>query len=448
MKKMLLSLVLVISMLAFAAESAPSATVGYVKYTTPANNNYNFLALAVNPGYASSSNLGDAIAGCNQVSWYDEANQVWKASGKGVFGWTFPFSVYTNFPYMVYTTTAGTYINAGPVVDLVPYTLVVPTTGYNDIMHPYTKSGTLFDSSSEIGDNITTCNQVSWYDTANQVWKASGKGVFGWTFPFATEPTKPLMVNVTAGSTWPGAKYDGDDDFVKPPVDTPKGDIKNVFYAVMDNTGTPYDFTQPVVAGVCDGVKFDAFNTARPTEKLSSAHPSALFGILGPFSMIGMQIGSFASPWSAGEFMRFWVYDTATSLQGAQSGPIPLDAGGADAYYGVEAFIPGTGAPISVSGDPSSIEDSILPIETKLHQNYPNPFNPTTTIKFDIAQAGNVQLNVYNYTGQLVKSLVNGEMKAGFQSVNFDASSLSAGVYYYTLQTAGKTMTQKMVLIK
>jgi len=89
-----------------------------------------------------------------------------------------------------------------------------------------------------------------------------------------------------------------------------------------------------------------------------------------------------------------------------------------------------------------------LPTETKLYQNYPNPFNPTTAIKFDLATAGNVRLNVYNYNGQLVRSLVDGQMDAGYHSVNFDASSLSAGVYYYTMETAEKAMTQKMVLVK
>ena len=83
-----------------------------------------------------------------------------------------------------------------------------------------------------------------------------------------------------------------------------------------------------------------------------------------------------------------------------------------------------------------------------LYEVITNPFNPTTTIKFDLSSDSVVKLNVYNYNGQLVKSLVDGSMKAGFHTVNFDASNLCAGVYYYTMETANKSMTQKMVLVK
>jgi len=97
---------------------------------------------------------------------------------------------------------------------------------------------------------------------------------------------------------------------------------------------------------------------------------------------------------------------------------------------------------------PSSIEGSNVPVTTALYQNYPNPFNPTTAIRFDLAAAGNVKLNVYNYNGQLLQSLVNGTMNAGVHSVNFDASSLSAGVYYYTLEAGNSIMSNKMILVK
>ena len=89
-----------------------------------------------------------------------------------------------------------------------------------------------------------------------------------------------------------------------------------------------------------------------------------------------------------------------------------------------------------------------VPTKYNLFQNYPNPFNPSTEIKFDVVSAGNVTMKVYNQAGKEVYTLVNGMKAAGSYSVQFDASSFSSGVYYYTLETAGNTFTKKMVLVK
>ncbi|MBS1492182.1 MAG: T9SS type A sorting domain-containing protein [Bacteroidetes bacterium] len=89
-----------------------------------------------------------------------------------------------------------------------------------------------------------------------------------------------------------------------------------------------------------------------------------------------------------------------------------------------------------------------IPTKYDLYQNYPNPFNPSTEIRYDILNAGNVTLKVYDQAGKEVNTLVNGLKSAGSYSIKFDASSLSSGVYYYTLETAGNTFTKKMILVK
>jgi hypothetical protein len=88
------------------------------------------------------------------------------------------------------------------------------------------------------------------------------------------------------------------------------------------------------------------------------------------------------------------------------------------------------------------------PTEFKLSQNYPNPFNPSTTINFDMPKEGFVSLKVFNTSGKEVASLVNETRSAGYHSVNFNASALSSGVYYYRLESNGITKTMKMALIK
>ena len=83
-----------------------------------------------------------------------------------------------------------------------------------------------------------------------------------------------------------------------------------------------------------------------------------------------------------------------------------------------------------------------------LSQNYPNPFNPTTVISWYIPTNNHVTLKVYNLLGKEVATLVNEEKQAGTYEVNFDASSLSSGTYFYTLQAGDFVQTNKMILIK
>ena len=91
-----------------------------------------------------------------------------------------------------------------------------------------------------------------------------------------------------------------------------------------------------------------------------------------------------------------------------------------------------------------------------LYQNYPNPFNPSTTIKFEIPsviasgakQSQFVTLKVYDILGNEVVTLVNEEKQPGVYEVEFDASSLSSGMYLYKLQANTFVQTKKMILAK
>lgn len=84
----------------------------------------------------------------------------------------------------------------------------------------------------------------------------------------------------------------------------------------------------------------------------------------------------------------------------------------------------------------------------QLSQNYPNPFNPSTTIKFSIPEKNMVSLKIFNVLGQEVKTLINHEYSAGSYEVNFDASKLSSGIYFYTISTGDFHATKKMILMK
>lgn len=98
----------------------------------------------------------------------------------------------------------------------------------------------------------------------------------------------------------------------------------------------------------------------------------------------------------------------------------------------------------AVKGDP--LES--MPSGYQLSQNYPNPFNPTTHIEFQIKVSGKVELKVYNMLGEEVASIIDKEMNAGFHQVNFDASSLASGIYFYKLKANEFVATKKMVIVR
>jgi len=83
-----------------------------------------------------------------------------------------------------------------------------------------------------------------------------------------------------------------------------------------------------------------------------------------------------------------------------------------------------------------------------LSQNYPNPFNPSTKIDYQITQAGEVSLKVYNLLGKYVANLVDEFKEPGKYATNFTASGLGSGIYIYKLQINGFSLIRKMLLIK
>ena len=114
------------------------------------------------------------------------------------------------------------------------------------------------------------------------------------------------------------------------------------------------------------------------------------------------------------------------------------------AYYGSTPITSGTGVVLT---------SSAVPMAYDLMQNYPNPFNPSTTIGFSVPESAHVTLSIYDMTGRLVTTLVDGTVDMGVHMVEWNGedssgSMVSAGVYIYALESADMVVTNKMIFMK
>ena len=112
-----------------------------------------------------------------------------------------------------------------------------------------------------------------------------------------------------------------------------------------------------------------------------------------------------------------------------------------------ELVITGTDEELNLS------DASNTPEKFRLSQNYPNPFNPVTTLQYDLAEDGLVNITVYDMLGNVVNNLVNTYQLSGYKSIQWDATDnqgqpVSAGVYLYTIEAGDFRHTKKMILLK
>ena len=98
--------------------------------------------------------------------------------------------------------------------------------------------------------------------------------------------------------------------------------------------------------------------------------------------------------------------------------------------------------------NPVSVKDENIPIAYTLQQNYPNPFNNSSVIIYSIPKSSQVLMNIYNTLGEVVKTLINENKPAGNYEIEFNASTLPNGVYFYQLRAGDFVQTKKMLLVK
>ncbi|MEO8665353.1 MAG: T9SS type A sorting domain-containing protein, partial [Ignavibacteria bacterium] len=95
-----------------------------------------------------------------------------------------------------------------------------------------------------------------------------------------------------------------------------------------------------------------------------------------------------------------------------------------------------------------AVTSEFTPKIFSLEQNYPNPFNPVTIINYELKVANFVSLSVYDVLGNKVRNLLSEKQKPGRYSVNFNASDLPSGIYYYKLKAGNFEKVRKLMLLK
>jgi len=197
MKKLLIALFLLLTVAAFAIESAPSAVVGYVKYDCVQG--LNLVSLPMNAGYAYASDLANAFPSkMDQISYWDAATQSWvTAVDLGGF-WDGDFEVANGSVLWVNGLESFSLYSMGSTFASAPsYSLVA---GLNTVMVPIDMATA--DYAGTVGTSIGA-DQVSMWDPATQSWvTAVDLGGF-WDGDFAVSAGFPLWVNSLAETTWP-----------------------------------------------------------------------------------------------------------------------------------------------------------------------------------------------------------------------------------------------------
>ena len=133
-----------------------------------------------------------------------------------------------------------------------------------------------------------------------------------------------------------------------------------------------------------------------------------------------------------------------------------IDLFGLDVISDSVAFIAGDNGTVLVTGNSEYILDiqeedntnTQIPTNITLYQNYPNPFNPSTRIKFSIIHSDHVAMKIFDILGKEIETLLEEELSPGIYEINWDASTLPAGVYFYRLQVGSFVQTKKTIILK
>jgi hypothetical protein len=174
------------------------------------------------------------------------------------------------------------------------------------------------------------------------------------------------------------------------------------------------------------------------TEKVSLTYPDGL--------KQRNKIDKVMALFTKSDTSTFWIVATGNITFGAENHPVDVnEARQIIRVITVKKIIP----PSAMLGTMTDVQATDALAKFALEQNYPNPFNPTTEIRFELPEPGNVSLTIYDLMGRKIAVLADGNYPSGSHSVVWNAKSISSGEYVYKIQAGTSfTKSRKLVLMK
>ncbi|UCE06792.1 MAG: T9SS type A sorting domain-containing protein, partial [bacterium] len=380
----------------------------------------------------TAEDLANAIPYCSDVYYWDAEGQGTVGHPKGVpFN---NFSIYAGYPYIVNVTSNTVWTVAGTYSDTSFQLIVTYGTDINHIGVPLSKDS--LTAAEKLGQDIPNCSDVYY-------WDAEGQGTVGHVvgLPFENFVVRagyPYYVNVTSATVWPASDGQSQLNSIIAINDMTKnnpnsGAGRGVAHTVYGKLSYPAGLNQ---AG--SELTVRAWIISRAKEILT--HDRMGSGCDGQYWWIG--VSDFATAWQVGDSLQVEISDKTGKFQGVTI--VVLTDAGSD-----------NGGEILLAEATSVITGNSLKLtgQFMLHQNYPNPFNPETLISFQLPEARNVSLKVYNVLGAEICTLLNEKKGGGQHQVIWNGKDnlgqeTPSGVYFIKIVAGDYRMIRKMIKIR
>jgi len=432
--KRLIIFMLICLIALYAYRSLPSDAVG-ISSTTCINYkdmDYHHVSVPFQGDINAASEIDPEGVCFQAISRWDPSLQKWiTATFKAEFGWQQDFPVHAGQSYMIHSLMSDyNFITCGKYEKLPPYNLITTNperANMNFIMVPLEKYD-LYWAGSGLGNDIGSCTQISKLEPKLQMSRITMFNGISWNWDFPIKIGDPLMVDMSSDVIWPAT------DTIE--VKSPKAS----YWRVVRKDKKDYN----VKASDFD-LTFKAWITGREDDIINQETFGCGFEqILDSMSTAYINLGNFKTNWEPGEIINIQITDPSAQRKGRGSYKIKKNAD--TVFIGFQSLDKDSVDAIVV--DVPMYDEDMIPYVTELYQNYPNPFNPVTSIKFSLRTDGRVKLSVFNYKGQVVKEVINSNLVKGYHKVDFDASYLSSGLYFYSLEADNMKQIKKMVLVR